>query len=197
MRIRTLVGIVILFAILGSIIYIIYDTRHNGKLSELSVLLILFLIVFFVGSSGISLTITHSYKLIQDIKNKATFLVTEGTFVRSTLVTGKGRNANGKDYSTFNHVYTYEYIVNGKRYEYADETGLHWNEEPKTEKDKKIIIRYNPENPEELIQQKANILGLFSGLLCLGVLGLIIFVLMKKGFEINDIFRILNINRKY
>ena len=117
-------------------------------------------------------------------------MTTEGNFVRSELITGRDRDSEGNTYSTFNYIYTYEYFVNGTRYEYTDQLGLHWNEKPKTEKSEKIIIRYNPKNPEEVIMTKVNILGILSGFLCLGVVLLVIFILKEKGFEIKDIFRI-------
>ena len=124
-------------------------------------------------------------------------MITEGNFVGSKLITGKGRDSNGHNYSTFNYEYTYEYFVNGNRYEYTDQMGLHWNEKPKTEKSKEIIIRYNPKNPEEVIMTKANILGILSGFLCLGIAVSVIFILKVKGFEVKDIFRILNLVEKH
>lgn len=191
MRIRTIVGLVIFFAIIVSIICIIYDVHRTGKLSELSILLIIFLIIFFVGVSGISLTINHSFQLLKDMKNKSTYLVTEGNFLRSRYISVESRNADGHKSTGYNYEYTYEYIVEGKRYEYTDQISINLSEEPKTEEKRKIAVRYNPKNPEELILTKYNIFGIISGLLCLGVLAGILYAINKMGFGVHDIFRIL------
>ena len=162
------VALVIFLAIIGSIIYVVYDVRHRGpnELGELYLtasnkLIIIYIFTVIIGSAGISLISTYANKLQQDRKNHSSFQTVEAVFVRNIV--------SRDDDTPTKHIY--EYYVNGNRYEcepYVFETP--WSKIPKS-----ITIRYNPDNPEEVMTTKENRFGLVAGILCIGLAILLIY----------------------
>ena len=170
------VALVILLAIIGSIIYIVYDVHYRGpnELGELwltasNKLIIMYIFTVFIGSAGISLISTYANKLLQDRRNHSSFQTVEAVFIRNIV----SRDAD----TPTKHIY--EYYVNGKCYEcepYIFETP--WSKIPKN-----ITIRYNSKNPEEVMTTKENRFGLVAGILCIGLVVLLIYGSTKIEFE--------------
>jgi len=180
------VALVIFLAVIGSIIYIVYDVRHRGpnELGELWLTtsnkqLIVYIFMIIIGSSGISLISTYKRNLQQDSKNLSSFQTTEAVFIRSVV---------SRDHDTpTEHIY--EYYVNEKRYECEGDFIFFtpWSKIPK-----KIIIKYNPENPQEIMMKKENTFGLVAGIICICLTILLFYGSTKIGFKGDK-----SVNEKY
>ena len=169
------VALVIFLAIIGGIIFTVYDVRHRGPnefgelwLTASNKLIIVYIFTVIIGYSGISLFSTYTGKLRQDRKNRSSFQVTEAVYSHSIV----SRNS---DTST---ELIYEYYVNGKRYECKNDTYF-----VPSKRAPKISIRYNPENPEEVMMSKENTLGITAGILCIGLAILLIYASTKIECE--------------
>jgi len=175
------VTLVIYLAIIGSIIYVIYDVRHRGSnefgdysLTASNKLLIVYILMAFIGYIGIHLTSTGVKKIQQDRKNRTSFHVAEAVFLRS--ISDTHTDSDGGTTTSYEHIY--EYYVNGERYECRNDVSFSKSGVPK-----KITIRYNPEKPQEVLMSRENILGLVAGILCIGLAVLLIYASTKIEFE--------------
>lgn len=117
-------------AIVSCIIYLKFDVRLSGTITYILIL------TLFV--TGIYLTFT-SIKQFQKDRKEWSLYVTEGAFIRSVELA---------DNESVSYEYIYEYYVDGKRYEYTHHF-MYFSEVP-LYNEKKIDIRYNPENPQEI-----------------------------------------------
>ena len=174
-------AIAIFLVIIGSIIYIIFEYRRTGALSPFSVVLIIFDLIAILGGCGLSLTAAGIGNLLQDRMKSHTFQTAEAVFCRSEYL-GTHTDSDGRRTPEYNHIF--EYYVEGKRFEYTNQLSFKNLEKPLREK---ISIRYNYNNPEEVMETKANIAGLLSGLACIGIAILIIYGAKKMGFDGNTV----------
>ena len=147
-------------AAIPSFLYFNYNLRYCDTIAFISVAIL--------GTAGIFLSLFYAKDLYRCVKKWLKFNEVKGVYFRSATV---------EDKKSLSYNYIYRYEVNGKKYEYKDCTAQ--NSKKPIGNDKKVTVRYNPENPEET----ANIdylVTLVSGHIAI-FLALLLFLILLVG----------------
>ena len=177
-----IIGTIFSLAIVAYIIYIAIESSRSGDW-KLLLTRIVYLVIIIIGLTGLTLTTKYVIKNQHDVKYLSTFQITEGDFIRSNESLVSTTDESDKFTYKKEYTYIYEYLANGKPYEYLHDKTRYPLKEPKKESLKKIILRYNPENPEEVVWLKHDIGSLITGFVLIGIAVLLFFVIRKMSLK--------------